>query len=442
MRFGKYTITNKLFRIVQSRVFGRRENHQIARPVVVLNSVLMVDDFKPTEESANHFFSNQTMLKYISHTIGIRVAWTKLIKVMSFPIRFLANAAIPKWMFFSMFKLAAIFSLTNLNSGFGKLNSFVFRSKEAHSLTALRVIPGAFYRAVAPIFNVIRPALKNRLAGKALLIHSILLCVLFNHTPSYGVEQWTKTLSGSSQAADIDTNVTTSWSAQDRMLSNYRQGAAVIRNSASTLTVLTGEIALPDSSVTTVRYRKNTSNTSVTWSDLDTGVEANSTQYYVYGLADSDATTFTVKISTSSTAPSGATYYRKLGEFYNDSSGNITNVISYRSEYGSDGRDLVKGWINFNGTGTIAINNSYNVSSITDNGTGDYTITWTTAFADAYYSVAGWAHLLSEQLVVHGDTSASDSGITTTSVRIDTTTHTGAAYDASTVSLIAVGDRV
>ena len=40
-----------------------------------------------------------------------------------------------------------------------------------------------------------------------------------------------------------------------------------------------------------------------------------------------------------------------------------------------------KGWVNFNGTGTVAINASYNVTSITDNGTGDYTINWTTIFS-------------------------------------------------------------
>jgi len=33
-----------------------------------------------------------------------------------------------------------------------------------------------------------------------------------------------------------------------------------------------------------------------------------------------------------------------------------------------------KAWVNFNGTGTVAIRAQYNVSSITDNGTGDYTI--------------------------------------------------------------------
>jgi len=45
-----------------------------------------------------------------------------------------------------------------------------------------------------------------------------------------------------------------------------------------------------------------------------------------------------------------------------------------------------KAWVNFNGTGTVAIRASYNVSSITDNGTGDYTVNFTNAFADANYS--------------------------------------------------------
>lgn len=46
----------------------------------------------------------------------------------------------------------------------------------------------------------------------------------------------------------------------------------------------------------------------------------------------------------------------------------------------------VKAWVNFNGTGTVAIRASKNVSSITDNGTGDYTVNFTTALADANYS--------------------------------------------------------
>jgi hypothetical protein len=48
-----------------------------------------------------------------------------------------------------------------------------------------------------------------------------------------------------------------------------------------------------------------------------------------------------------------------------------------------------RAWVNFNGTGTIAIRASGNVSSLTDNGTGDYTINFTTALADANYSASG-----------------------------------------------------
>jgi hypothetical protein len=47
---------------------------------------------------------------------------------------------------------------------------------------------------------------------------------------------------------------------------------------------------------------------------------------------------------------------------------------------------LCKAWVNFNGTGTVAIRASYNVSSITDNGIGDYTVNFTTALVDANYS--------------------------------------------------------
>jgi hypothetical protein len=50
-----------------------------------------------------------------------------------------------------------------------------------------------------------------------------------------------------------------------------------------------------------------------------------------------------------------------------------------------------KAWVNFDGTGTVAIRASYNVSSITDNGTGDYTVNFTTALADANYGVATYA---------------------------------------------------
>jgi len=45
-----------------------------------------------------------------------------------------------------------------------------------------------------------------------------------------------------------------------------------------------------------------------------------------------------------------------------------------------------RAWVNFNGTGTVAIRASGNVSSITDNGVGDYTVNFTTAMPDANYA--------------------------------------------------------
>lgn len=52
-----------------------------------------------------------------------------------------------------------------------------------------------------------------------------------------------------------------------------------------------------------------------------------------------------------------------------------------------------KAWVNFNGTGTVAIRASFNVTSITDNGVGIYTVNFTTAMADANYATIGTGRL-------------------------------------------------
>jgi hypothetical protein len=48
-----------------------------------------------------------------------------------------------------------------------------------------------------------------------------------------------------------------------------------------------------------------------------------------------------------------------------------------------------RAWVNFNGTGAVAIRGSGNVTSITDGGSGNYTVTFTTAMADTNYAVVG-----------------------------------------------------
>ena len=108
-----------------------------------------------------------------------------------------------------------------------------------------------------------------------------------------------------------------------------------------------------------------------------------------------------VQVGQSVTATNNFTLYQpstpdgtvRLG---NGNSGSVTDVASFTSAgvfafnsgYGSAAVAYgCRAWVNFNGTGTVAIRASGNVSSITDNGTGDYTVNFTTSMPDANYSV-------------------------------------------------------
>jgi hypothetical protein len=64
--------------------------------------------------------------------------------------------------------------------------------------------------------------------------------------------------------------------------------------------------------------------------------------------------------------------------------------LQFNSGYGSVATAYgCRAWVNFNGTDTPAIRASGNVSSITDNGVGDYTLKFSTALSDANYAVSG-----------------------------------------------------
>jgi hypothetical protein len=101
----------------------------------------------------------------------------------------------------------------------------------------------------------------------------------------------------------------------------------------------------------------------------------------------------------------------------------VTNVIN-----GS-----AKAWVNFVGTGTVSIRRGFNVSSITDNGTGDHTINFTTAMTDANYS----------SLFTNGELDTSYWGPipyiysqATASVRVRSVFATGSFSDASSCNVI------
>jgi hypothetical protein len=84
---------------------------------------------------------------------------------------------------------------------------------------------------------------------------------------------------------------------------------------------------------------------------------------------------------------------------------------------------IAKAWVMFNGQGTVAIRGSFNVSSITDNGTGDYTVNFTTAMANANYSVvtacsrdsAGGAFTTN---IATNDATGADVAPTTSAIRV------------------------
>jgi len=64
----------------------------------------------------------------------------------------------------------------------------------------------------------------------------------------------------------------------------------------------------------------------------------------------------------------------------------FNNVVQFVDGAGTQNGTLCRTWVVFNGTGAVAITASFNVSSITDNGTGDYAINFSNALSDASYS--------------------------------------------------------
>lgn len=96
-----------------------------------------------------------------------------------------------------------------------------------------------------------------------------------------------------------------------------------------------------------------------------------------------------------------------------------------------------RAWVNFNGTGTVAILASGNVSSITDNGTGDYTVNFITALSDVNYALSGICAnnafgAVTLQVAVKGVTRLK----TTSSIRVATRNDQGSSTGVDDVSIV------
>jgi hypothetical protein len=108
------------------------------------------------------------------------------------------------------------------------------------------------------------------------------------------------------------------------------------------------------------------------------------TKIAVTGPASGTGTfTLTTPVSSSDRT---LTFPDSTGTVLNDQSNIEAQVKTATNASGSAPIYSCRAWCNFNGTGTVAIRASGNVSSITDNGTGDYTVNFTTAMPDVNYS--------------------------------------------------------
>lgn len=114
----------------------------------------------------------------------------------------------------------------------------------------------------------------------------------------------------------------------------------------------------------------------------------------------------------------------------------MPSVIRGSDNFDTAGGNAVKAWVNFNGTGTVAIRAAFNVSSITDNGTGDYTLNFTSAMPDANYSTVVSSKAVSGSNSTPGQINFSDAGVTT-SIRLWFSSYTSstAGTDRDTVNV-------
>jgi hypothetical protein len=130
---------------------------------------------------------------------------------------------------------------------------------------------------------------------------------------------------------------------------------------------------------------------------------------------------------TWSTTPAGSrTSDRRVDRVKITGDGNL----QFNSGYGSVATAYgCRAWVNFNGTGTVAIRASGNVTSITDNGTGQYTMNFTTALPDADYCAAAASFVAGTAIIVRTTSFA------TTSLSLNTTNSAASDVDASTVSI-------
>ena len=95
-----------------------------------------------------------------------------------------------------------------------------------------------------------------------------------------------------------------------------------------------------------------------------------------------------------------------------------------------------KAWVNFNGTGTIAIRDSFNVASLTDNSTGNYNVNFSSSMANTGYSVGSSVDQISPYPIIQAYLASVQTGLVTLNVAQPGT----ADYDTTSVHGQVSGD--
>lgn len=88
-----------------------------------------------------------------------------------------------------------------------------------------------------------------------------------------------------------------------------------------------------------------------------------------------------------------------------------------------------KAWVNFDGTGTVSIRGSFNVTSITDNGTGNYTINFTNAITDANYCALSSGSITNDTNATSSSSPVTANNLSTSTVRIRTAGSSNTLFD-------------
>tara|TARA_R100001086_G_scaffold192062_1_gene109354 strand:+ start:805 stop:1188 length:384 start_codon:yes stop_codon:yes gene_type:complete len=109
---------------------------------------------------------------------------------------------------------------------------------------------------------------------------------------------------------------------------------------------------------------------------------------------------------------------------------------AFQNTSGTEIGTLCRAWVNFNGTGTVAIRASFNVSSITDHSTGTYSANFATAFSDFHYATTIAGGNTANSSVPRGFETVR--GVTTSAVRFDFRDESGNEVDPNMCAVICM----